>query len=152
MSENLARANSPRQGQPPVRFPFFMIAIFVGHTLAMAICLGIAALIFGLPADKLAAPFFVLAFCGIVIAPVFYLARVARDRWPKWFPVISGSAMFSYAGLLLLAVGLIAIRLHFFSFKEAVNELAGIADLSLAIAFIAGYLFARHTIRPKRSG
>jgi hypothetical protein len=135
----------------PLRFPRFFVAAFGGHSLGMAVALAILGLILGIPLRRLLVPFLAFAYCGVILAASLYLARVARVRWPDRFPVICGLVMFLYWGLFLLALGFTAIRLQFLSLQGATNKYAGVALLSLMVAFMGGYMFARQLNKSKRS-
>jgi hypothetical protein len=131
-------------------FTVFLAATFAGHTVAVALLVGLVALILDIPLRSLVVPFFVLAYCGFAFSTLLFWAGLARDRAKAW-AFRSGLAMFAYSQVLMLALGFSAVRLHVMSLEETVDDFLKFAVWVSLVAFAAGYLAVRQISRPPHS-
>ena len=152
MSDNSTHIDglkTPRPGS--VNFGIWTGVIFVGHAIGMAIFIGLAGLILSIPARRLLVPYTTLAYCGLVLSPLLYWARLARER-PKSCAVRFGIAMFLYLQVLMLALGLGAIRLGIVSQAAALNDYAPFMIPFSALASVLVYIAARQMLKAPQMG
>ncbi len=140
---------TPRPGS--VNFGIWTAVIFVGHAIGMAIFIGLAGLILNIPARSLWVPYTALVYCGLVLSPLLYWARLSRER-PKSCAIRFGIAMFLYLQVLMLALGFGAIRLGILSQAAALNDYAPFMIVFSALASILLYIAARQMLKAPQSG
>lgn len=133
-----------------VNFGIWTAVILVGHAMGMAILIGIAGLILNIPARRLLVPYTTLLYCGLVLSPLLYWARLARQR-PKSCAIRLAIAVFLYSQALMLALGFSAIRLDILSQKTALNEYAPFMVPFSALASIVLYIAARQMFESSHS-
>lgn len=147
MSDNpgpIATQKTPMRGS--VNFGTWTAVIFIGHAIGMAIFVGLAAVILSIPARRLWVPYTVLVYCGLVLAPLLYWARLSRER-PKSCAIRFGLAMFLYLQVLMLALGFGTIRLGILSLAAAVNDYALPMVTFSVLASVLLYVVARHMLK-----
>ncbi len=148
MSDNPTHVDARRPGS--VKFGIFMAVTFGGHAIGMAIFVGLAGLIMRIPTRSLLVPYTALLYCGLILSPLLYWARLSRER-PKSCAIRFGIAIFFYLQVLTLALGFGTIRLHILSQAEAVSDF-GLVVLPLsAFAFAASYVIVRQTLKAPQS-
>lgn len=106
-----------------VNFGIWTSIIFVGHAIGMAIFIALAGLVLNIPAHRLLVPYTTLLYCGLVLSPLLYWARLSRER-PRSCALRFGIAMFLYLQVLMLALGFSTIRLGILSRATALNDYA----------------------------
>lgn len=115
------RSNREMPNKPgTIRFGTWMIVTFSGHALGLAIFTGLVGLAWGIPPGKLLVPYAMLAYCGLVLCPLLYWARLSRNR-PKSCAIRFAIAMFLYLQTLMLALGFGAIRLGILTKADAID-------------------------------
>ena len=129
-----------------VGFGIFIAVVFGGHAVGMAIFVGLIGLILGIPVRNLLVPYTTLVYCGLVLSPLLYWVRLARER-PKSCALRFAVAMFFYLQIVVLALGFSTIKLHILSHAEAVRDF-GLLIIPLSVfMFAASYLVVRHTVK-----
>lgn len=116
--------------------------IFAGHALGMAVFVGLAGVILGVPFRRLVAPYTALVGCGLVLAPALYWARASRGR-PKTCARRFGIAMFLYLQVLLLALGFGTVKVGMLSAAAALHDYALPMVVFSVLASVLLYLVAR---------
>lgn len=149
MSDNPTHVGARRPGS--VKFATWTAVIFVGHAIGMAIFVGLAGVILSVPIRRLVVPYTTLVYCGLVLAPLLYWARLSRER-PKSCAIRFGIAMFFYLQVLMLALGFGAIRLGILSLAAAINGYALPMVVFSALASALLYLVARQMLKAPQSG
>lgn len=135
-----------------VSFGTWTAVIFIGHAVGMAIFVALAGIIMSLPARRLLVPYTALVYCGLVLAPLLYWARLSRER-PKSCAIRFGIAMFLYLQILIFAIGYGTIRLGMLSVGAAVRDYGPSMVVFSVLASVLLYLVARHMLKvPQSSG
>lgn len=149
MSDNPTHVDARRPGS--VKFGTWTAVIFVGHAIGMAIFVGLAGVILSVPIRRLVVPYTTLVYCGLVLAPLLYWARLSRER-PKSCAIRFGIAMFFYLQVLMLALGFGTIRLGILSLAAAINDYALPMVVFSVLASALLYLVARQMLKVPQSG
>ena len=131
-----------------VNFGTWTVVIFVGHAIGTGIFIGFAGFALALPPRRLLVPYMMLLYCGLVLSPLLYWARLAREQ-PKTCAIRLAIASFLYAQVLMLALGISAIRLGVLSQTEALNNYAPIMVPFTALASIAVYVIRRQMFKTR---
>lgn len=129
-----------------VNFAIWTAVIFFGHAVGAAIFIGLAGLALNLPARRLLVPYTTLLYCGLVLSPLLYWARLSRER-PKSCAIRLGIAMFLYLQVLMLALGFSTIRLGILSQTAALNDYAPFMVPFSALASIVIYVVTRQMLK-----
>jgi hypothetical protein len=129
-----------------VNFGIWTTAIFVGHAIGMAIFIGVAGVILSIPPRRLWVPYTTLLYCGLVLSPLLYWARLSRGR-PKACAIRFGIAMFLYLQVLVLALGFDTIRLGILSQATALNVYAPFMVPFCLLASVLLYVVARQMLK-----
>jgi hypothetical protein len=152
MNNNPIHSDGEKMQRPgSVNFGIWTAVIFVGHAIGMAIFIGLAGLILGIPARRLLVPYTTLLYCGLVLSPLLYWARLSRER-PKSCAIRFGIAMFLYLQVLMLALGFGTIRLGILSQATALNDYAPFMVPFSVLASILLYVVARQMLKAPQSG
>lgn len=133
-----------------VNFGKWTAVIFVGNAIGTAIFLGVAGVILDLPPRRLLIPYTMLLYCGLVLSPFLYWARLAREQ-PKSCAIRLAIAMFLYMQVLMLALGISTIRLGILSPTAVLNDYAPVMVPFTALASIAGYVITRQMLQARKS-
>jgi hypothetical protein len=151
MGDNLLSTigqNTPKPNS--VNFGLWTVVIFVGHAIGMAIFIGLAGILLSIPARSLLGPYTTLVYCGLVLSPLLYWARLARER-PKSCAIRFGIAMFLYLQVPMLALGFGTIRLGILSQAEVLNGYAPfMVSFSALVSFLI-YIAARQMLKSPQS-
>lgn len=142
--------NGKRKQPDSVNFGIWMATLFVGHALGMAIAVGLTGLVLNIAPSRLLAPYALLVYCGLVLAPLLYWARLARQQ-PKSCARRFAIAMFLYLQVLLLAVGWSLIKLGILGPYTTLNDYAPFMLPISAIICIGTYIVARQMLEARES-
>lgn len=152
MSDNPTHVDAPKTARPSsVNFGVWTAVIFIGHAIGMAIFVGLAGVILSVPIRRLVVPYTTLVYCGLVLAPLLYWARLSRER-PRSCAIRFGIAMFLYLQVLMLALGFGTIRLGILSLAAAINDYALPMVVFSVLASALLYLVARRMLKAPQSG
>lgn len=134
-----------------VRFGTFFAVVFAGNAIGMPIFVVLVGVILAIPARRLLVPYTTLVYCGLVLAPLLYWARLSRER-PKSCALRFGVTMFFYLQVILMALGFGAVRLHILSQAEAISDF-GLLALPLSLfVFASSYLLVRQMVKAPQPG
>jgi hypothetical protein len=152
MNENQVQRDSDRvESLGSVRFGIFVAVVFGGNAAGMAIFVGFLGLILAIPARSLVVPYLTLLYCGLVLSPLLYWARVAREQ-PRSCALRFATAMFCYLQVIMLALAVSAIRLHILSKAETVRYFGLLIVPLSAFMFVASYFVAWRTVKRRQAG
>ena len=118
--ESIKGGHEITPGSRPVNLAVLMGRIMVGQAVFAASVVGFAGLALGLPVHRLLVPFLLLLYCGLVLSPFVYSARLARER-PKSCALRFGIAIFSYLTVSAMALTFGAIKAGVLSPAEAMH-------------------------------
>ena len=149
MSDNPTHVDA--RGTGSVKFGTWTAVIFVGHAIGMAIFVGLTGVILSVPIRRLVVPYTTLVYCGLVLAPLLYWARLSRGR-PKSCAIRFGITMFFYLQVFMLALGFGTIRLGILSLAAAINDYALPMMVFSVLASVLLYLFACQMFKNLQSG
>lgn len=135
--------------QHSVTFASWATATFVGHTVGMAVFVGLAGLVLNISVRRLLVPYATLAYCGLVFSPLLYWAYLVRNR-PKSCAIRLGVAVFLYLQVFMLALGFSTIGLGIMSVRAALNYAPFMLPFS-ALASAALYVAAREVLVTAKS-
>lgn len=139
MNDEPNQHDGERMQKPPsVRFITFVSVTFAGHAVGMAMFVGSAGLILGIPAHSLLVPYAALLGCGLIFSPLLYWARLSRGR-PKSRALRFGIAMFLYMPTFTLVVGFGTVRLHILPQAEALSVFGLLVLPAFAFTAAAAY-------------
>lgn len=139
------------KGIDSVDFGKWTLIIFLAHAIGMAIFIGLAKVALKLPTRELFVPYTVLAYCGLVLSPLLYWARLSRQR-PKSCAMRCGIAMFFYFQALILAMAYGTIRLGILSLTTAVRDYVPFLIPFSALVSIVLYVTARQILEAPKTG
>lgn len=151
MNNKPINSDEKTQKRGSVNFGLFTVTVFVGHCIGAAIFIGMAGIALDIPGRKLWAPYVALVCCGLVLSPLLYWARLARER-PKTCAIRFGIAMFLYLQVVIVALGFSTIRLGILSLTTAINDYALFMLFLSVFASIMSYGIARQTLKIPQSG
>lgn len=147
MNEMPIQRDRDRMRKPgSVGFGIFIAVVFGGHAAGIAIFVGLAGIILGIPAHNLLVPYMTLLYCGLVLSPLLYWARLARER-PKSCALRFAIAMFFYLQIVALALGFSTIELHILSQAETVSDFGLLIVPLSAFIFAGSYLVVRQMVK-----
>jgi hypothetical protein len=147
MNENLTQRDADIIQRPDsVRFGTFIVIVFGGNALGMAIFVGLAGLILSIRPRSLLVPYTTLLYCGLVLSPLLYWARLSRKR-SQSYALRFAIAIFFYLQAIVLALGFSAIKLNILSQAEAVSDFGLLIVPLSAFTFGASYLLVRQMIK-----
>jgi len=118
--ESIKGGHEITPGSRPVNLAVLMGRIMVGQAVFAASVVGFAGLALGLPVHRLLVPFLLLLYCGLVLSPFVYSARLARER-PKSCALRFGIAIFSYLTVSAMALTFGAIKAGVLSPAKAMH-------------------------------
>jgi hypothetical protein len=150
MNEDLTRDSMQNPGGS-VRFGMFTAMVFAGNALGMAIFVGFGGLILGISSHRLLMPYTTLLYCGLVLSPLLYWARLSRGRH-KSCALRFATAILLYLQAVMLALGFSAIKLNVLSQAEAISDFGLLIVPLSAFTFAASYLVARRMLGTPKSG
>ena len=139
------------QAADSVNLGTWIAVIFLSHAVGFAIFTGFVGLVMNIPARKLLVPYLMLAYCGFIFAPLLYWVRLSRNR-PKTFAARSAVITFVYLQIVMLALGLGAIRLGILSAADAINGYGPFMLPFSAIVSVMVYFVMRQMHADVRSG
>jgi len=146
MSDNsLGRVGQNPPRPDSVNFGIWTAVIFAGHAIGMAIAIGLAGVILSIPARNLLVPYTTLLYCGLVLSPLLYWARLSRER-PKSCALRFGITIFLYLQVLMLALGFDTIRLGILSQAVVLSDYAPFMLPFSALASVLVYVFTRQAL------
>jgi hypothetical protein len=146
ISSPMHRGGEKIQRPDKVKLRAFVAIFLTGGTIGTAIFTGLAGLMLGIPARRLAVPYTALLCCGLVFTLFIYWARLVRDR-PKLCAVRLGIGMSFYLLLLALALGYSAIRLHIMPRAEAISYF-GVSGLLISpMGFLISYVLLPRVLK-----
>ena len=152
MDQDLTHRDTDNIQRPgPVRPGTFMAAVFGGNALGMSIFVAILGhVILGIPARSLLLPYITLLYCGLLLAPSLYWARLSQER-PKSCALRFAIAMIFYLQAVTLALGFSAIKLNIMSLAEAVSDFGPLIVPLSALMFASSYLVVRQVLGTRKS-
>ena len=133
-----------------VNFAKWTVVIFVANAVGTAIFTGLAGLALNLPARTLWVPYTMLLFCGLVLSPLLYWARLAREQ-PKSCAIRLAITFFLYSQVVMLALGVGAIRLGILSSTEEVDYYAPCMIPFTALTSVLTYVLMRRRFEARKS-
>ncbi len=137
-------------GKDRVKFGTWMLVVLSGHTIGAAIFLGLAGLVLSMSVRMLLVPFAMFSYCGLVLAPFLYWARLARES-PRVCARRFATAIFFYLQVVMLALGFSAVKLGILSQHTALNDYGPFMLPFSALASACSYYAARQILQtPKR--
>ncbi len=139
------------QPRDSVNFGKWTAVIFIGNAIGTAVFLGVAGVVLDLPPRRLLIPYTMLLCCGPVLSPCLYWARLAREK-PKSFAIRSAIAMFLYFQVIMVALGISAIKLGILSQTAVLNDYAPVMVPFTALTSIVTYVVIRQMFKAKKSG
>ena len=89
-----------------------------------------------------------LLSCGLVLSPLLYWARLAREN-PKSFAIRSTIAIFSYVVNVMVVLGISAIRLGILSQAAVLENYAPVMMPFTVLTFIVFYVRMRQKARER---
>src|SRR5260370_28616921 len=134
-----------------VNFGIWTAVVFGGHAIGMAIFIGLAGLILNMPVRRLFVPYTMFLYCGLVLSPLLYWARLSRAR-PRSCAIRLGIGIFLYLQTLMLALGFSTIRLGILSQTTVIDDYAPFMVFFSALTSIALYVVARQMLKAHQSG
>ena len=132
-----------------VNFIKWTAMISVGHAIGVAIFTVFVGIVLNLPPHRLLVPYSMLAYCGLILAPLLYWARLVGRR-PRAYAIRFAIATFLYSQALMLALGLGAIRVGLLSQVADLSGYAPYMELISILASGAAYIAIRQTPEPSR--
>ena len=147
--ESIKGGHEITPGSRPVNLAVLMGRIMVGQAVFAASVVRFAGLALGLPVHRLLVPFLLLLYCGLVLSPFVYSARLARER-PKSCALRFGIAIFSYLTVSTMALTFGAIKAGVLSPADA-DDLLFVLLFSVFGAVIA-YFVERQVFGATRPG
>ena len=150
-SDPIRRDEKKTQRSGSVNFGEWTAVIFVGNAIGSAILLGVAGVIFGLPLRGLFVPYTMLLYCGLVLSPFLYWARLAREQ-PKLCAIRLAIAMFLYMQVLMLALAISTIRLGILSRTAVLNVYTPVMVPFSALTSVVLYAVTRQILHRRRLG
>lgn len=85
-------------------------------------------------------PYALFAYCGLVLSPLIYWARLARRR-PRVCALRFAIAIFGYLLLLSWAIEFALVRLRIYSQAEAIRNLGPLLALFPTFSAVIAYFF-----------
>lgn len=150
-SDALSRVGQNAPKSASVSFGIWTAVIFAAHAIGMAIFTGLAGAALSIPVRNLLLPYTALLYCGLVLSPLLYWARLSRDR-AKSCALRLAIAIFLYMQALMLALGFSTIKLNILSQAAVINSYAPFMMSFSWVASVLLYIAARQMfkVRPSR--
>jgi hypothetical protein len=150
MTSNPSNGNGDKnQRHGKVNFGVWTAVVFIGHAVGATIFVGLAGLALNLPAHKLLLPYGAMLYCGLVLSPLLYWVRLAREQ-PKSCAIRLALSMFLYSQVLMLTLGFSTIRLGILSQEAATGYALPVLVLS-ALASVLLYIFTRQMLQGRKA-
>jgi hypothetical protein len=141
-------ADEKTQRPDSVNFGKWTAVIFVGNAIGTGVFVGVAGAFLDLPPRRLLLRYTLFLYCGLVLSPFLYWARLAREK-PKSFAIRSAIAMFLYIQVIMLALGISTIKLGILSQTAVLNDYAPVMVPFTALISIVFYVFRRQMFKAR---
>jgi hypothetical protein len=139
------------QNRGSANFGRFVATVCVGHAIGQAIFVGMAGIILNKPLHQLWVTYFALVCCGLVLSPLLYWSRLARER-AKTCAIRFGIAMFLYSQAILVALGFSTVRLGILPLATVIHDYALIMLFISVLASTMAYGIVRQVLKAPQLG
>jgi hypothetical protein len=126
------------------------VVVLGAHAIGGAIAVGVAAIVWPLPARRLLVPYLLLLVCGSTLSSLLLWAQPARAR-PQAYAMRVALSIGAYLVNLTLALGCSAIWLGILSEGDALTRFLPLVNVAAAVSitlyFVLRRVFARGKAR-----